>query len=284
MRDILLRLRRRQPQGDAGFTLVEMLTVIILLVVVVGIAFTELMQAQVTVRGNGNRLDQTQRAKTGVEAIARSLRSSIPPQQLKQAGKDSIIFASPTKVVFYANLNNENDANGASLVTYELSGTAPQIITETIQPAKKAGAAVLDTYCPIGVASCGTRSRTLISNVDTSGGSIFSYNKSVLDAADQLYPVPIDVSDLNDPLELEKISSVDIRLGVRTGAGLRAVPATSVVNRVLLTNSLDKAQSDPERGCLCPKPSASPRPPGPRPKPRSGPRPTPKAPPPGFSS
>ncbi len=279
--EISARLRGRRPEGTAGFTLVEMLTVILLLTIILGIAFTELIQAQVTVRNNGNRLDQTQQVKSGIEAISRNMRTAIYPYMVKQTGQVAFVSASPYSVRFFANLDNEAGENGVTLVTYKITGSGPQSLVETLQPTiKQANGRLTDTRCPVGDSSCGSSTRTIIRDVDTAGGPVFIFNEYFTDSVTKkTFTYPIPEAELTDPVALKAIASVDISLSVRTGAGPAAVPASTVKNRVLLTNIREQKE---QGGTFCTPakcPTASPKPttppPTPTPTPSVKPTPTP---------
>jgi prepilin-type N-terminal cleavage/methylation domain-containing protein len=285
---LLSRLRARRPQGTAGFTLVEMLTVILLLTIILGIAFTELIQSQTTVRNNGNRLDQTQQVKSGIEAISRNLRTAIFPLLAKQSGTAAFVSASREKVQFYANINNEAEKNGVTLVTYEIVGTTTKSLVETLQPTiKDANGQPTNNQCPVGDSSCGSQSRTIIRGVDTSGGPVFTYNAYYLDPnTKQRVAYPIAETQLANAVTLKGIASVDISLSVRTGAGPAAVPASTVKNRVLMTNipGEDPAKYPSCQPGQCPTPNSSQSPSNTPPTPRVGPAPAPVPPPDGFAA
>jgi prepilin-type N-terminal cleavage/methylation domain-containing protein len=77
----LRRLGTRR-RDDSGFTLVEMLTVTVMLTIVTAVAFGALFATRGTVTGTVARFDQVQQAKSAVEAMTRTLHSAVLPRQV----------------------------------------------------------------------------------------------------------------------------------------------------------------------------------------------------------
>jgi prepilin-type N-terminal cleavage/methylation domain-containing protein len=217
--------RLRRPDADRGFTLVEMLAVISILGVVLAIAFGALISSQKTVRGNANRLDQTQQAKTAMESMSKSVRTAVLPSAVGGANADVAAFlqADWNKVSFYGNLNNQANAFGPSKVSYVLNSNGT--LVETIQPSTGKDASGAYAYCTVGSPGCVVKTRTVASNV------VYSPSQPIFVYYSQAQPTGMTVPI--DPVSLRAVNSIDIQVSVKAG---REVPASTVVTRVSLPN------------------------------------------------
>lgn len=201
-----------------------MLTVITLLTLICGLAFGALIQAQVTVRGNMNRLDQAQQAKSAVESASKVLRTAVPPSLVHSGDPLKVAFVSAewNKVVFYANLDNANDVRGLSKVTYALS--AAGTLVETVQPPSGMSGGSY-TYCTVGAVGCVASGRTLARKLVYSAAKpLFTYYSGSSGAE---LSAPLNSDDLN------AVTSIDLAVSVRAGS---EVAASTVLTRVSLTN------------------------------------------------
>ncbi|GAB3597212.1 hypothetical protein GCM10027446_24960 [Angustibacter peucedani] len=221
-----LTARWRNRRDDAGFTLVEMLTVIVLLSLISALAFGALIQAQKTVRGNANRLDQAQQAKAAMETMSKTIRTAVLPSQIGGSNPDVAAFlqADWNKVSFYGNLYNASNANGPSKVTYELKPTGQLI--ETVQPASGVNGSGAYTYCTVGAPGCTVYTRTVARSV-------------VYDATKPLFvyysvTAPNGMTTPLNATTLPSVNSIDVQVSVKTG---NEVVQSTVVTRVSLPNA-----------------------------------------------
>lgn len=225
----MIRLTARLRGGrarDAGFTLVEMLTVITLLTLITALAFGALIQSQTTVRGNANRLDQAQQAKTAMESMSKTIRTAVLPSQVGGANPDIAAFlqADWNKVSFYGNLYNASNANGPSKVTYELKPSGQ--LLETVQPASGISGSGAYTYCVVGSPGCVVYTRTVARNV------VYDATKPLF-----VYYSPTNATGMTTPLDastLPDVNSIDVTVSVKAG---KDVVASTVVSRVSLPNA-----------------------------------------------
>ncbi len=135
---------------------------------------TTLIMTQKTVGQNASRLDQTQQAKTAVDAMSKSLRTAVLPALLGCQTCDSTAFIQGTSnsVSFYANMNNDSNAIGPSRVSYTVNANGD--LVETIQPPNAHAANDFSyTYCTPGP-GCAVLTRVLARRVPTSL-AIFTY-------------------------------------------------------------------------------------------------------------
>lgn len=232
-----LRLGRRRDAArpDGGFTLVETMTVMMLLGIITALTFGAIISTQKTVRGTIARLDQTQQAKTAAESMGKNLRTAVLPSQILAtcSGCDDSAFLSGdwNKVQFYANINNQSNTVGPSKVSYALD--AAGTLTETIQPPDAHAADDYDyTYCTnIGVGTCKAYTRVVARNVQASSAkplfTFFDYSGTKL-------VLPITGSSLAD------VNSMDLFLTVKSS---REVKGGSVVLHVTMPNADAQAQA-----------------------------------------
>ncbi len=236
-----VRARLRPAGPDDGFTLAEMLTVTSLMGIVFAIAFTAMIQAQTTVRGNADRLDQTQQAGLAMDAVSRTLRTAVLPSQIGGGSATTSAFVKGewNKVSFFANVNNEDDLSGPSKATYELktnAGTGVVELWESLQPSSGKDASTGEfTYCTPGAAGCKVYTRVLARHVVASPARpLFTYY-SVTDT-DGL-PLPLDSTTL------PTVNSMDVTVSIRAG---KDVVASTVVTRVSLPNANAKYNNSDE--------------------------------------
>jgi prepilin-type N-terminal cleavage/methylation domain-containing protein len=224
---LLLRRLRRRARRDDGFTLAEMLTVTSLMGIIFAIAFTAMIQAQTTVRGNASRLDQTQQAKLAMDAMTRTLRTAVLPSQIGGGSATTSAFVEGrwNKVSFFANVNNEDDLNGPSKATYELTSTGD--VVETIQPSSGKDASTGEfAYCTVGAVGCKVSTRTIARKVvyDPTKPLFTYYSVTDVDGL----PLPLDAATL------PTVNSMDVNVSIKVG---KDVVASTVVTRVSLPNA-----------------------------------------------
>jgi Tfp pilus assembly protein PilW len=118
------RLKTGQP-GDAGLTLVELLTTMIIVSLITGIMVTAISVTTRTSQASTSRQIETTQAQTVIDRVTHYLRAAYlfgsPSTAFTYAGDTEATFASDT-----------GDANGPVLVDVKLTGTT---LTESVTKA-----------------------------------------------------------------------------------------------------------------------------------------------------
>jgi type II secretory pathway pseudopilin PulG len=235
---MMSRIRRlladARERSTAGVTLVEVVVVTAMLTVVLGMAQEALILTTRTVGDNAVRLDQSQQAKTAIEAMSQTLRTAILPKQLSGTctgcATAAFIAGGATSVQFYANINNDlvvptsgTTTFGPRKVSYVLGTDGT--LTETLQaPDVHAFDNYNFTYCTPGP-SCPVRKRILARNVVITNALFTYYSKT-----GATLPVPLESSTSY----LQAVDSIDVLLTVRTA---QRVQGNTVTTRIMLPNA-----------------------------------------------
>jgi type II secretory pathway pseudopilin PulG len=235
---MMSRLRRLvadvRQRPTAGVTLIEVVVVTAMLTVVLGMAQEALILTTRTVGDNAVRLDESQQAKTAVEAMSQSLRTAILPKQLSGTctgcATAAFIAGGAQSVQFYANINNDlvvptsgTTTFGPRKVSYLLGSDGT--LTETLQaPDVHAFDNYNFTYCTPGP-TCPVRTRILAHNIVTTNSLFTYYSKT-----GATIPVPLESSTSY----LQSVDSIDIFLTVRT---TQRVQGDTVTTRIMLPNA-----------------------------------------------
>jgi prepilin-type N-terminal cleavage/methylation domain-containing protein len=211
--------------ADGGYTLMEMVVVVMILGIVLAMVQTTLILTQKTVSGSGARIDQTSQANVAISSISKVLRTAVLPSQLSatglSAGAAAFIQGTKTSVQFYANINNDANITGPSQVSYAVSGTG--VLTEKIQPPDSHAAGNYNyTY---NCTTCAV-SRVLARNVSTSLAMFTYYTKT----GGTITDATLTASDL------AAVDSVDVVVQVKAYA-TSTIQATTLYERVTLPNA-----------------------------------------------
>lgn len=224
----------RGPSRDRGFTLVEMMGVIVLLGFVSAMAFGAIISTQKTVRGSVARLDQTQQAKTAAESMTKLLRTAVLPSQILATCatcQDAAFLAGDwNRVSFFANINNQSNTVGPSRVSYVLD--AAGTLTETVQPPNAHAADDYDyQYCAPISSTCKAFVRVVARKVVASASTpLFTY-------------LNYDGAKLTAPISgtaLGEVNSVDLALTVKSS---REVKGGTILTHVTMPNVDSLVQS-----------------------------------------
>ena len=213
------------PERDSGYTMMEMVVVVMILGIVLAMVQTTLILTQRTVAGSGSRVNQTQQARVAIDSITKVLRTAVLPSQLNGTGTSSTAaaFIQGTKisVQFYANINNDSNIVGPSQVSYNVD--AAGTLTEKIQP-PDAHAAGNYNYL-YTCTTCAT-TRILARNVSTTQAMFTYYTKNGATIADAVLTAA----------DLSSVDSVDVVVMVKASAN-QTIQATTLYERVTLPNA-----------------------------------------------
>lgn len=239
---LLRRLVRRASAtagGDRGVTLVELMVTMVVTALVAALTAALVIGVQQTNQENVSRQDQIDEARVAVRSMSKTLRAAVTPSQLatnclEGAGCASGAFtqASGTGVQFYSNLDNAENKEGPSRVTYVLATTGPQAgeLVETIQVPDPGSSAAGYTYCTRG-AGCEARisSRVLARGVQ-SAAPVLRY----FDTAGAAIPVSAGANLSAE--QLRSVLSVELTVSVQASGSSAAEP-TTYIQRILLPNA-----------------------------------------------
>jgi prepilin-type N-terminal cleavage/methylation domain-containing protein len=218
-------LAGEETTSDGGYTLMEMVVVVMILGIVLAMVQTTLILTQKTVSGSGARVNQTSQANVAISSISKVLRTAVLPSQLSatglSAGAAAFIQGTKTSVQFYANINNDANVTGPSQVSYSVS--AAGLLTEKIQPPDSHAAGNYNyTY---NCSTCAV-TRVLARFVSTTQAMFTYYTKTGATITDPT----LTASDL------AAVDSVDVVVQVKSSANSTIQP-TTLYERVTLPNA-----------------------------------------------
>jgi prepilin-type N-terminal cleavage/methylation domain-containing protein len=210
---------------DGGYTMMELVVVVMILGIVLAMVQTTLILTQRTVAGSGARVDQTQQARVAIDSITKVLRTAVLPSQLNGTGSSSSAAAftqgTKTSVQFYANINNDSNIVGPSQVSYNVDSSGT--LTEKIQP-PDAHAAGNYNYL-YTCTTCAT-TRVLARHASTTQAMFTYYTKTGATITDTV----LSAADLSS------VDSVDVVVMVKASAN-QTIQATTLYERVTLPNA-----------------------------------------------
>lgn len=234
------RLRGRLARDD-GFTLVELLVVMILLSLIGALVVSWVVTTQRQTAGTQVRLNDIDQARIGMDAITKTLRTAVEPAQLQlscssctgsASTSTALTNATATSVQLFANFG---DPTGPVLVTFTVAfdpAANVATLTETSE-APDPGSAPNFTYtaCTIGAAGCPITRRTLVRGLTWPlPGAAFTYYDNAGTA------LPLGTNGALSAPQRIAVDSVDITLPVHTPNPYGTGPMT-VTDRVALPNA-----------------------------------------------
>jgi prepilin-type N-terminal cleavage/methylation domain-containing protein len=235
MKALRSRLGRATDGDDAGFSLIELLVVMIILGVVLGGGFMLLNGSMRTAKAVSDRVTDINSARLAVANMSRTLRTAVLPSQLDDSASATTITAAfiqggPTSVQFYADIGNPvslppsgNTTYGPSQVTYALTAG---VLTQTVQKPLSHDVNNHDyQYCTPGP-GCSVITTILARGVDANATTkpLFVYYDATGTSLGAL-------SSTN----LDDVDSIDIRVGMDT-VTTGPMGTTSITTRVSLPN------------------------------------------------
>jgi prepilin-type N-terminal cleavage/methylation domain-containing protein len=151
-----MRMTKRAPDDDAGFTLVELLVVIVLLGVIGGIVSTAAIGGMRTTRQAQNRAYSTEAIQAQLERMARDVR-----------------VADPIRAASSTSLTVDDYRNGTCIRQQWTLSSGSLVLTAITYPAWSSC-----TAYPSGATPTSTVTKTLLTSVDTSSSPLFMYADS----------------------------------------------------------------------------------------------------------
>jgi prepilin-type N-terminal cleavage/methylation domain-containing protein len=210
---------------DGGYTMMEMVVVVMILGIVLAMVQTTLILTQRTVAGSGSRVDQTMQARVAIDSLTKVLRTAVLPSQLNGTGSSStaaaFIQGTKTSVQFYANINNDSNIIGPSQVTYNIDSSG--MLTEKIQPPD---AHAVGNYNYLYTCTTCATTRVLARNVSTTQAMFTYYTKTGATITDTVLTAA----------DLSAVDSVDVVIMVKASAN-QTIQATTLYERVTLPNA-----------------------------------------------
>lgn len=227
----MIRWLRGRLAGDAGITLTELLVTMFVMGVVVAGTTTLVVGVTRTNAQNVTRTDQVDAARTAVERMTKTLRTSVMQSQLGCIGcaEDAFILGENLRVQFYANIDNPGNTVGPSKVTYEVvpTGTGLGELRETVQ--------IPDSPVPTPSGYRYTNAanvvrRVVVRDVRTdTGRALFSYY-------DRTGASLVPAGGALTSGQLKNVLAIELQLTVQTQAVTQARP-TTYVQRLMLPNA-----------------------------------------------
>ncbi|WP_426566852.1 PulJ/GspJ family protein [Angustibacter sp. McL0619] len=223
-------MRALRGRADAGSdrgaaSLVEMLLVMMVLGILLSACMILYTGAMRTTNGTQARLSDLTDSRIAVSAMGKSLRTAILPNQLPDSSSTdtaAFIEATPFSIRFFANINNDENAVGASKVSYAV--TAGVLSESMQQPLPPVAGDTTVRYCAPGP-GCVVRTKILARGVVVTGTALFRYY-------DQLGNPLTGTSLTMD--QMEDVDSMDIQVTTKGSTGSRN--GSTYVLRVALPN------------------------------------------------
>jgi prepilin-type N-terminal cleavage/methylation domain-containing protein len=209
-------LRRRAAQArrdDRGFSLVELLSVMVLLSIVMSITTVTMIKVNQTLVNNRFREDSLRISSVAMENMTKALRAASPVERNSATTPRIPAFKSiaANDITFYTNLSGN-----PRQVQYNIN--AARSLRELTTKAD-GGSAPYYTFTGTAVA------REIGSKIPTSAPALFRYYD---DTGTEITTLPS-----TDPLVLEQVRSVDITITVQADARNKA-RAVTLVTRISL--------------------------------------------------
>jgi prepilin-type N-terminal cleavage/methylation domain-containing protein len=240
---VITALHRRFGGEDRGSSLTELLVTMMVFAVILtatGALTIGFMRANAQ---TVNLQDQVDGGRTAVEAMTRTLRTAVMPNQLATCtptcNQDAFVAGQNFSVKFYANINNAGNAVGPSQVTYTVitTGADKGKLIEKIQvPDPFVGASTNYLYCDADLVgatpACKARvkTRVIARGVQVGGPAVFTYYKPGAGT-----PLTPGAGGLSSD-DLSSVLAVELAVTVQVGTSNKAAP-TTYIQRITLPNA-----------------------------------------------
>ena len=237
-----MRIASRRLRRQSGFSLVEMLVVVAILVTVMGVVFQQINEVQKRARSEENKLDMMQQSRETLDQMVRDLHQAGYPNRTMYAG--GVLGATPKTHTF----------NAVGLV--KITNNPPEIIFEGDVDSdhqvdsvryRLVTTSAESTHCP-----CVERSQVVKVTGEPLTGQSFAYHVSIENVASSglsftaydlfgnTVTIPSGGLDINgSPTTLSSIRSIQITLQVQgqtPDLSTRRFPATAMTVNAQLRN------------------------------------------------
>jgi prepilin-type N-terminal cleavage/methylation domain-containing protein len=223
----LFVLRGIRRAAQAGYTLVEMATAMLILTIVLAAVIQGFISMQFAATGADLRLQNLDQARVLMDTVSKDIRTAAIPV----SGSPPFITATTTHLYFYANLNTTTAPSKVDLYVDPADPNAP-VLVETVQQARPGITPPDYTGQPLKTRFVGQ----YVANPPSQ--YVFTY-------------YDVDGNTVGNPLvglsvnEMLQVRSVGITLSIRKSTHLTVQP-TTLVNRVALPNVFYSVQASPE--------------------------------------
>lgn len=122
-----------KPRRQAGFSLIELMLVVMLLSIVVGALFSQINRAQVRYKAEDQKLDQTQQEREFIDQFTRDLHQSGYPASSMFGGATGNQTAAGVIAFSSTDVQMEGDVDGDGVVDVVEYSYASGTITRTVK-------------------------------------------------------------------------------------------------------------------------------------------------------
>jgi Tfp pilus assembly protein PilW len=223
---------RARLAGEAGFTLVELLTAMVVGMVVVFAAFALMERSFTATTDIADRADAAQRGRIAMDTVTRQLRS-----QVCFSGQLPLLAASQTSVDFVTDLGDGTTSPERHVLTFANAANG-YTLTETDYPMTSANGAL-----PVTWGSPTTK--TLLTGIAQNGATPFFQYLGYDDSTD-----PPSVSTLNSPVaatDFGSVTQIAISFAVRPAHTQTRASRGSVLSEQVGVPQADPNLTDPNK-------------------------------------
>jgi type II secretory pathway pseudopilin PulG len=236
----------RLHHDEAGFSLVELLLVCVLMLVVMGATLTTFTSFQSNAEQNARQNDAQEEARRGIDSLARELRNlasptNEQPEAVKRATAQDLIVQSVATTQPAGSLNTRN----TQYVRYCYDSTEARVYRQRVTwTAATDPAYPADTDCP---GSGWTVTEFAAGDVVNGARPLFTYNSATLTSITEISTtLYVDVNPGHRPAETTISTTVFLRNQNRVPIA-RFTAAPTAGGKILLNGS---ASEDPEERAL----------------------------------
>jgi Tfp pilus assembly protein PilW len=232
------RLRARLA-GEAGFTLVELLTAMVIGMVVIFAAFALIERSFLATNEVADRVDAAQRGRIAMDLVTRQLRSSVCV-----SGQLPLSAGSATSVTFVTDLGDGTLAPERRTLTFT-NGANGYTLTESDYLMTSASGAV-----PVVWAASPVRTKTLLTGVAQTGTTPF-FRYIGYDAT-TTPPSEYTLNSTLVPDDLDNVTQIGVAFTVSPAHASSAASRGSALSEQVSLPQADPNLTDPNKTAVAP--------------------------------